>query len=131
MSFQGVRLFRFIYQEKVEEIPHLQLWFLPRYKKNNSSKKTSLLSKKQLCSLISKEIWIENIHNKVANMSMECEKCQKYVLGLIHKKIKTDKISGDYHVNQCWLLHHPQLCQWNTGIYICSLTIHVCKAQIG
>ena len=29
-------------------------------------------------------------------MLMQCEKCQKFVLGLIHEKFKTDKISGDY-----------------------------------
>ena len=53
-------------------------------------------AKRHLWYLKSKEIWIKSIHEKIAKLSMACEKCQKYVIGPIHEKFSTNKVSGDY-----------------------------------
>lgn len=53
-------------------------------------------AKRHLWFLKSKDLWMKNLAQKIAKISLACEKCQKFIIAPIHEKFVTDKINGDY-----------------------------------
>ena len=52
-------------------------------------------AKRHVWFLKSKGIWMKNIAEKVAEMSLKCEKCQKFIINPINERFRSDRISGE------------------------------------
>ena len=53
-------------------------------------------AKRHMWFLKSKKIWIRGMAEKVSEFSLECERCQKFIIKPIHEKFVADRLNGDY-----------------------------------